>query len=85
VSSPLKRVAFALLFIAAAELLDAAVDSAAQDWPEYQGGPDRNHYSPLRQIKPSNVAHLQKAWEFHTGDFGVLEDNPIIVGGVLFG
>ena len=55
------------------------------DWPEYLGGPDRNHYSPLKQVNTRNVSKLQKAWEFHTGDSsGQMQCNPIIVNGILY-
>ncbi|GEO09536.1 outer membrane protein assembly factor BamB family protein [Segetibacter aerophilus] len=55
------------------------------DWPEYLGGPDRNHYSNLNQIKASNVNQLKVAWEYHTLDSGQIQCNPIIVNGVLYG
>lgn len=55
------------------------------DWPEYLGGPDRNHYSTLKQVNTRNVSRLQKAWEFHTGDSsGQMQCNPIIVNGILY-
>lgn len=55
------------------------------DWPEYLGGPERNHYSPLTQITPENVNQLEVAWTYRTGDLGMMQCNPIVVGGVLFG
>lgn len=55
------------------------------DWPEYLGGPDRNHYSPLAQIHAGNVSKLRLAWEYHTGDSGQMQCNPIVVNGVLYG
>ncbi|WP_208112334.1 outer membrane protein assembly factor BamB family protein [Pedobacter metabolipauper] len=54
-------------------------------WAEYLGGPERNHYSSLAQINVSNVAKLQIAWEYRSGDSGQVQCNPIIVNGVLFG
>lgn len=54
------------------------------DWPEYLGGPDRNHYSALTQIDSTNVGRLAIAWEYHTGDSGQLQCNPIIVDGRLY-
>ncbi len=57
----------------------------ATEWPEYLGGPDRNHYSTLRQINTDNVSQLKPVWEFHTGDSGQVQCNSIIVGGVLYG
>ena len=58
---------------------------AGRDWPEYLGGPERNHYSALDQINASNVGQLKVAWEFHTGEFGDVQCNPIIIDGVLYG
>jgi quinoprotein glucose dehydrogenase len=55
------------------------------DWAEYLGGPDRNHYSTLSQIDTSNVMKLEQAWEYHTGDSGQVQCNPLIVDGVLYG
>lgn len=55
------------------------------DWPEYLGGPDRNHYSTLQQINASNVNQLKQVWEYHTLDSGQMQCNPIIVNGVLYG
>jgi quinoprotein glucose dehydrogenase len=58
--------------------------STKQEWPEYLGGPDRNHYSTLTEIDLSNVGKLGKVWEYHTGDSGQVQCNPIIVDGRLF-
>jgi quinoprotein glucose dehydrogenase len=57
----------------------------AAEWTEYLGGPGRACYSPLDQITAGNVSRLQVAWEFHSGDPGQTQCNPIVVGGVLFG
>lgn len=58
---------------------------SSSDWREYQGGPGRNQYSPLNQITPENVSELEVAWEYHTGDTGEVQTNPLIVDEVLFG
>src|SRR4051812_46478047 len=55
------------------------------EWKEYLGGPERNHYSPLQQITKDNVQQLKMAWEYHTGDSGQIQCNPLIVDGVLYG
>ncbi|WP_229203351.1 outer membrane protein assembly factor BamB family protein [Dyadobacter jejuensis] len=55
------------------------------DWPEYLGGPDRNHYSDLTQINPENVAKLQVAWTYTMPDSGQTQASPIVIDGVLFG
>lgn len=60
-------------------------DQEASDWREYLGGSDRNHYSPLDQVDTSNVGRLQKAWEYHSGDSGQMQCNPLIVGRKLLG
>lgn len=57
---------------------------ANEEWRDYLGGPDRNHYSTLTQIEPSNVSKLQKAWEYHTRDSGQVQCNPLIVDGRLY-
>ena len=58
---------------------------ATSEWREYLGGPDRAHYSPLKQITPENVKNLQIAWEYHTRDTaGQMQCNPIIIDGVLY-
>lgn len=54
------------------------------EWPEYLGGPDRNHYSTLDQINTSNVNQLKIAWEYHSRDSGQVQCNPIIVDGTLY-
>src|SRR5689334_23230277 len=57
----------------------------SKEWTEYLGGPERNHYSPLDQINAGNIDKLAVAWEYHTGDSGQIQCNPIIVNGVLYG
>lgn len=59
--------------------------SSGREWREYLGGPDRNHYSTLEQITPSNVHQLEVAWEYHTLDTGQIQCNPIMVDGTLYG
>jgi glucose dehydrogenase len=54
------------------------------DWPVYNGSANGEHYSPLTQINRSNVSKLQVAWTFDTGEKGGIQDNPLIVGRVLY-
>jgi quinoprotein glucose dehydrogenase len=55
------------------------------DWARSLGGPTSNRFSELTQITPDNVAGLEVAWTYHSGDgTGNIQCNPIIVGGVLF-
>ena len=67
-------------------LAPAALRAAAgANWAEYLGGPDRSHFSALDQINAGNVATLTKAWEFHSGIFGQMQCNPLVIDGVLYG
>lgn len=52
-----------------------------------QVGQDAGHtkYSTLDQINTTNVAKLQRAWTFHTGDkSGFFESTPLVVGDTLY-
>lgn len=60
-------------------------ENASEDWAEYLGGPDRNHYSSLTQITPENVKNLKIAWSYAAPDTGQMQVNPIIVEGMLYG
>lgn len=55
------------------------------DWPAYGGTVEQTRYSPLRQIDTSNVARLEVAWTYDTGETGGLQTQPIVVDGVLYG
>jgi quinoprotein glucose dehydrogenase len=60
-------------------------ENADEDWAEYLGGPDRNHYSSLTQITPENVKNLKIAWSYAAPDTGQMQVNPIIVEEMLYG
>lgn len=65
----------------------AVTTCAAQgstDWAAYNGGVNGDHYSRLAQINRRNVQNLKLAWSFDTGEKGGLQDNPLIVGRVLY-
>jgi len=80
-----KSVAWLLVLTFAPALPAAPAPSAAgADWSEYSGGADRNHYSALTDITPANVGRLERAWEFHTGEFDQNECNPIVVDGTIY-
>jgi quinoprotein glucose dehydrogenase len=81
------RIKFSLIPIALIILINACQEKESDnrsEWGEYLGGPDRNHYSSLDQIDLSNVKNLKVAWEYHAGDSGQVQCNPIIVDGVLY-
>lgn len=63
--------------------------AAYNSWEVYGGSKEGIHYSSLTQIDSTNVARLQVAWEFHTGDadsvnHSQIQCNPIIVDGVVY-
>lgn len=60
-------------------------DDDQSQWTEYLGGADRNHYSSLNQITVDNVNQLQVAWEYHAGDSGQVQCNPIVIDSILYG
>ena len=55
-----------LLFLVLGAFAVDAKENA--DWPVYLGGKERNLYSTLKQINRDNVAKLEVAWTFETGD-----------------
>ncbi|HSJ01409.1 MAG TPA: PQQ-binding-like beta-propeller repeat protein, partial [Verrucomicrobium sp.] len=54
------------------------------DWPTYLGNKERNLYSPLAQINRDNVARLEMAWSYDTGDKAEYQANNLVVGGILY-
>src|SRR6266404_2820166 len=60
---------------------------AGQDWPNVGGDKGCQRYSPLQQITRRNVANLQVAWTYHSGDAGngtTIECTPIVIEGVMY-
>jgi quinoprotein glucose dehydrogenase len=58
--------------------------TAGRDWPVYLGDKASTQYSPLDQIHKGNVARLQVAWTYDTGDQGEFQSNNLIIDGVLY-
>ncbi len=65
----------------------------AAEWAHYGGDAGGSRWSPLVEITPANVAHLEPAWEFHTGDVSggvdgrdktAFEATPIAVEDALY-
>ena len=76
------------LVAAAPVALLAVARPAPQDveWA-INGGENNIRYSPLTQIDRGNVAQLQVAWTYESGDASKgseMQSNPIVVGGVLY-
>jgi quinoprotein glucose dehydrogenase len=65
--------------------------SADRDWAVYGGDHAATRYVDLAQITPDNVAQLQVAWTYETGDADTathrtqLQANPLVIDGVLYG
>ncbi|HZP65686.1 MAG TPA: PQQ-binding-like beta-propeller repeat protein, partial [Rudaea sp.] len=67
---------------------------AAFEWTAYGGDGRGQRHAPLTQITPENVAGLELAWSFRTGELGgnfirasdalTFEATPLMVGGVLY-
>ena len=53
-------------------------------WRQYLGASDSSQYSSLDQINKKNVAKLQVAWTYSTGDMRTYRFNPIVVDGVMY-
>lgn len=56
-------------------------------WEVYGGSKENVRYSGLTEIDTSNVMHLTKAWEFHTGDTSEhtqMQFNSIVVNDLLY-
>ena len=66
------------------------VSERYESWKVYLGDTSSSQYSGLDQINRDNVANLEVAWTFRTGDHqdnnrSQIQCNPIIIDGVLFG
>jgi quinoprotein glucose dehydrogenase len=67
----------------------AGDDALRADWPVTGGAPANDRYSPLDQIDRGNVARLQVAWTYRTGDAppggrSEIQATPVVVAGVLY-
>ncbi|MGA9565573.1 MAG: PQQ-binding-like beta-propeller repeat protein [Candidatus Korobacteraceae bacterium] len=69
----------------AASAGQTADSAATMGWSAYNGGVNGDHYSPLTQITPANVAGLKQVWRVDVGTDGGLQANPLIVGRMLYG
>src|SRR6478609_47838 len=63
-----------------------ALQAPQAEWKQH-GGDNNIRYSPLTQVNKSNVAQLQVAWTYESGDHfkgSEMQSNPVVVGGVLY-
>lgn len=92
ITSLLKPIARATATAAVAALV-ATAHGADAGWPAYGGDAGGTRYSPLAQVTTANVADLEVAWTFRTGELGegvkdwkrsAFEATPILYAGALY-
>jgi quinoprotein glucose dehydrogenase len=68
-------------------------DRAPVDWPVWGGDSGGGHYSVLADINVANVAKMQRAWTWKTGESelkeygvrpGMFENTPLMIDGVMY-
>ena len=68
--------------------LITACGPADEDWPVYLGDSGRQHYSPLTGIDRNNVAELEVAWVYDSGEprgaGATMYTSPLVIDGVLY-
>lgn len=81
----LALLAFSFLFFSCEKSPDT-IDYSG--WGHYGGSEDGARFSSLDQINKENVAQLEVAWTYHTGDAterSQIQCQPIVVNGLLYG
>src|SRR5690348_14326277 len=83
------RAARGLMLVAlSCDIAAGALAQAPGDWPAYGRDAGGSRFSPLASITAANVASLQPAWVYRTGDFmwnrGRFEATPLLVDGALY-
>ena len=82
----------AAILLAAVATSGSAQSPDASDWGYYGGDAFGQHYSSLAEINRQNVAHLQVAWTYRSGELGAgfaragnlsFEATPVLAFGVL--
>ena len=77
-------------FLASACVCTSLIAGADKNWSAYLGDAGGTHYSTLTQLTPANVARLQPAWTYRSGDAdpknrSQIQCNPLVIEGVLYG
>ena len=80
-----------MLFLLACGLAFGQAPSASVDheWRSYGHDPGGKRFSPLKQINPSNVQQLQRAWAYEVpqgpnSGIEAFESTPLMIDGVLY-
>ena len=58
--------------------------SHAGSWPDYGGTPDQSKFVVTRDLTKKNVAQLEVAWTYPSGDQRAYQFSPVIVDGVMY-
>lgn len=83
-SSVFSFLAFCSLISCLSSCRNSLPEGADADWAHYLGHPSSNQYSNLDQVNRRNVAQLEVAWTYVTGDSAMYQTNNLIVDGVLY-
>ncbi|MDF2158762.1 PQQ-binding-like beta-propeller repeat protein [Algoriphagus sp. CAU 1675] len=81
-------IAFGLSFLLLFSCKKAAPEIDYTNWSHYGGPEDASRFSSLTQINPENVAQLEVAWTYNTGDAterSQIQCQPIVANGILYG
>lgn len=71
---------------AALERAHASAAPAEREWRTYLGDLASSQFSPIAEINRSNVARLEVAWRYDSGEPGrEIQCSPLVVRGVLYG
>jgi len=68
--------------VTSTRLVEAAKEP--QNWLTYSGAYSGQRYSPLTQITPANVKHLEIKWLLQNQVFGSWESSPLVIDGVMY-
>ena len=89
----LSTAALLLLVVGCSDPIEIDYSGPTAQWAAYGGNGGGSRYSPLTQITKKNVAALEIAWEYHTGDIDdgaetllgtAFQNTPILVGDTLY-
>ena len=75
----------ASLALAGLVAIRAATPPKNVDYPYYGGDPGAMRYSTLSQINAKNASQLKEVWRYDLGGPGTIENQPIVVNGIIYG
>ena len=75
----------ASLALAGLVAIRAATPPKNVDYAYYGGNPGAMRYSTLSQINAKNASQLKEVWRYDLGGPGTIENQPIVVNGIIYG